>query len=393
MLVSLLSLFYFGLSRKKYFLSTDDEINNSRFGERSIDLNFGQSFSIFFHEPFGFLVLKNWTNSIIQYSFIENSKQINTNSALNTQIISQNISSSEEGYKTLVAIDFGNTTGNVTFLATDDTHLSFLWITFPSSCTSRYFHNKNSDKVILSSSNTHSSDESTSNFCYFSSLELPVNYAINYHLSHKQVIKFITSQDDETLNEYHDLEGNASFEKSFNDLSVLVFEDMKFVDVHEYISIALKSKLSDPPYVFWGMLSDSFTLIHHISSDNSSKNTMNIILGSIGGLIILGIILFIYIQYSKRKGNRQNRYSTSQISEETVLSRPPTPEAIQIDQYQSESADGSDVYGVPKFTDEFVLPYDTDGYSQNDYNPSNIEYTVPNKSLLKTVLNEVNAKH
>ena len=41
--------------------------------------------------------------------------------------------------------------------------------------------------------------------------------------------------------------------------------------------------------------------------------------------------------------------------------------------------------------DNGVLSYEPK--VENDYNPSNIVYTVPTKTPLKTVLNEVNAKH
>lgn len=348
-------------------------IEASQIGYKTLSLKNVDSLTIQFNQPYGLLLIHDWKYCLIRYDV----NNIDDGSNFNGQM-----KFSYETQSKLVGLYLHETNGTVTFLTNQSTTLSISWIIFPKDCDLKYVQSVKDGGIQLKNSNV--SDAST--FCFYSYAPSPLQYSIQYDLSKPQLLTFIQSD----YTEIFSLGQTGTFNQEYEEHSILKVSDylnesLNFIEINA-TSLSKKdaSQINYNDFI-------SFDKVTFITSDvytyKQNKNVKFIIFGTLGAVILILIIIFSIIGFRKRNAQNITEMPETDSSEEEI-SRPPTPEHIQIEQFQSDSADGDDQYFHNK--DEFALDYE--GYPQNDYNPSNVEYQVPKPVLLKTVLNEVNAK-
>lgn len=349
--------------------------NGSKIGDKTLSLKKGDSFTINFDHPYGILFIRDWMDCVIKLDV----KYINDESDIKSEKLYSDLKKSK-----LIGVYLHETIGTVTFLSLNPTILSVSWAIFPNECDLKYVQNVKNGGIQLH----QSSIDHGSMFCFYSSAPAPLRYSIHYNLTQDQVVTIIRP----SINEKISISQVGTLSKNCNESSIITISDNIHENINflEIIASSLSNKtVSETAYSDY-ILYDSLTYI--IINDDSaiSSNKMKFTIFSIlGAVIAVFLVIFSLIGFRRRKHpNVIENLETDSSSE--VLSRPPTPEHIQIEQFQSDSADGDDHITIQNAKDEFSLDYE--GYPQNDYNPSNVEYQAPKPVLLKTVLNEVNAK-
>ncbi|OHT16488.1 hypothetical protein TRFO_41822 [Tritrichomonas foetus] len=404
--------------------STNFDSTNDPFGDLTLSMAKGFTYVVNYDQPYSLLLLRQWRFCVLKYSFYQ--PEMN-------QTFEKTYKWEDESSKSIIGVFSSGATGKVEISAEIPTTASFSWATYPPECELKYVQNINLMPVVLSKgNNTNNSknpenfvlfdnsieknqkkdnkktegknhqqkslkaSENNNNFCFFNGAGLPISFTIESNLSRSKTISFLSKNN--TFQ--HELKaGESTFTQRQEEHSIIMINNFNFDENFEYIKILSNTSYTPLSSVkINGLLNDSktsFVLTEGIH--NKSANMMIIILGSIGGLGGFAAVLAVIVQVIKRhnRGRIPTRYETADTGSETELSRPPTPEQIQIDAYNSEnSASGSDAghYSLKELKDEFDIEDFVEGYPQNDYNPSDVVYVVPEKTLLKTVLNEVNAK-
>lgn len=350
-------------------------IMDSQKGKEILSLKNGDSLTIHFNKPYGTLIIHEWKDCLFKYDV----RCIKDGTNLKNEIMY-----SDDLHSKIVGLYLHETIGTITFLSFNLTTISFSWITFPQECNLKYIQSVNNGEIKLKQSNI--GDAST--FCFYSFASAPLQYKIRYNISQQQFIKFIQSDyiDSFTINQ------SGMLDQTYNESSIITISD-KIYEAINFLEITATS-LSDESISqvnYNDFISyDNITLIEiNIPKDRPNDKMKTTIFSILGAVIVFLIIVFSFIGF-RRRNNKSIHESPETDSSSEIVSRPPTPEHIQIEQFQSDSADGFDQYSIHNLNDEFAL--DTEGYPQNDYNPSNVEYEVPQPVLLKTVLNEANAK-
>lgn len=349
-------------------------IIDSQKGEETLSLNNGDSLTIHFNKPYGTLIIHDWKDCLFKYDV----RSIKDGTNLKNEIMY-----SDDLKSKIVGLYLHETIGTITFLSFNLTTISFSWVTFPQECNLKYVQSVKNGEIKLKQSNIGNAYT----FCFYSFASAPLQYKIRYNISQQQFIKFIQSNyiDSFTINQ------SGMLNQTYNESSIITISD-KIYEAINFLEITASS-LSDESISqvnYNDFISyDNITLIE-INLKNGPNDKMKTTIFSILGAVIVAlIIIFSFIGF-RRRNIKSIHESPETDSSSEIVSRPPTPEHIQIEQFQSDSADGLDQDSIHNLNDEFALDYE--GYPQNDYNPSNVEYEVPKPVLLKTVLNEANTK-
>lgn len=367
-------LFLFNLFSSLFAVEYTNE--GSPIGDETISLRKEDSFTVYFDQPYGILLIRDWKDSIIEYDVtnIKTGSKYKKNKFYSNQINS-----------VLIGLYLHETVGKVKISTLYSANPSFSWAIFPKDCDIKYVQNVNDGKIQMQKSDI----KNISAFCFYSSAKSPLRYLINYDFEASQNYKIDIIQPKST--ETFPIHQNGAFDKVFQQPSLVKVSENLHGNLNflEIIATSLVNGSSHQSDFREFINYDNITFIAINDYQVNSKKAKFIIFGILGAIVIIMSATCIVFRFRKKKYGKIEDKETPD-SEGSILSRPPTPEHIQIEQFQSDSADGDDQFAINNNKDEFELDYE--GYPQNDYNPSNVEYVAPKPVLLKTVLNEVNAK-
>lgn len=276
--------------------SSSDIGNATHMSEISISMIAGDRYYVNFSQPYGLLMIRKWDNIFLSIRTIDP-----TTSAVN-------IYPSATNSEPIVGFYFYNQIGLATFVASQDTRLSFDTVIFPEECTTKYVSNTINSGVTI-----HPSDlAQNTNYCYFNSAKQPITYIVNYSLG-TNALNFIDNNDTTSVS------GTGFNDYTFDTPVLIQVESESVLHKTRYVSVRMASSNTETPnYKYSSSLTD---ISQPVYLQGYKKKTSKLSSSSIFGIVIVVCLfvalaayaIFYIVVLIKRRRNRRNQQQARNV--------------------------------------------------------------------------------